>query len=437
MFFCIIGCGDTPIFTEMKTSRLKIVLKGTYETEGISQFVNMNSLSANNAAVEDSINSYDSVDDVTSPSEDTLPTSFMLDIAEIKLDGKKISNYRQVHEFSLAGDGSSIPFFNGSGVELKNDDPSDGTYDKVKIYVRKMVFDNAMVYESDGNTMSYDDAATVIFHEDERNGFDFNQLQVESYWDTLRLEGGEELRNFPLVIPINGGLKYDKDNDETILEVRLVIKNFIKKYEYDYYNSGIYKVCHYYAPSDWLRDIRAGEKYIGRNLQAVARSYVVGETGVISGVSSANRYIIAIPAGENINDYTVDSALRIARGGNCDLPQPPSYPGSYIEAILDYYLKYENYKTDWKTKAGLCGTTTDYESAWDNYETAVEKFKIPPYVVFSNGSGNYAFNNVNPGSYDVYRASVSLSYGELFTDGQFVLIGNVSSLLAGETRSPL
>lgn len=106
--------------------------------------------------------------------------------------------------------------------------PVKGNYDTVKVYIRKMVFDNAMIYQSTGNSLTYDEPAEVIFHENDVNGFDFNQLQVNSYWDSLRLEGGDTL-NFPLRVPIIGGLEYNKDNDETVLEIRLVIKKFCKE----------------------------------------------------------------------------------------------------------------------------------------------------------------------------------------------------------------
>ena len=408
------ACGDTPIFSEMSSNRLRVVIKGTLETEEISHFTNLNSLTANNSAVQDSGNSYDSVDDVVSPGEDALPTTFMFDIAELRLDNEKFANYRQIFEVSLAGDGSSEPFFNGTGVELKNDDPAEDHYDTVKLYIRKMIFDNAMIYQSTGDTLTYEDPAEVIFKENDRKGFDFNQLQVNSYWDSLREESSDYLRNFPLKIPIIGGFEYDKNNKETVLEIRIVIKNFIKKYEYDYYDSGVFKVCHYYAFSDWLRDVRAGESDIGRNIHAVARAYVPGKTGTVTVTAAAGNYVIAIPSTEPISDYSLTQAGNSIRNLNpCDLPQPPSDPGSYIEAVLDYYLKYEKYKYDWNNIASsaACDTLSEYETAWDTYEAAVENYKIAPYIGYSTGT--VTFSNMAPGSYNFYLASKP-SYGALF-----------------------
>jgi hypothetical protein len=236
-------------------------------------------------------------------------------------------------------------------------------------------------------------------------------------------------------------MTYSKENGETVLEIRLVVKNFIKKYEYDFYSAGVYKVCHYYAFSDWLRDVKAGESDIGRNLHAVARAYVKGNTGSITVASGSSiRYVVAIPSSEvasNFNNYSTTSsgsALRIAnvgtRGlpGSSDLPLAPAYPGSYIEPILDYYLKYEKYKSDWNTQVtGL--TFDDYKSDWNNYELAVHGdpdgiynygLKIPPYVGYGT---NVTFYSMVPGTYKFYYIeydpTLPANYGKLFLNTDF------------------
>jgi hypothetical protein len=447
-----LNCGKEPVFTEMSTNRLTIRLKGTFETESTSNFVTMASRDVETLVSSSGLRD-DSVDDVSDSTtlsgaaagmQDDLPTTLMLDIAEIRLSGKKISNYRQVLEIPLS-DAADHPFFNGTGIVLKTDDPGDGYYDSVQFYIRKMVLDNAKVYQSTGSGFVYEKDAEVIFHENTRLGLDINQLMVNSYWDSLRLEQSETIRVFPMVIPIVGGLTYNRENDETVLEIRLVIKNFIKKYEYDYYEDGVYKVCHYYGPSDWLRDVRAGETDIGRNLHGVARSYVEGNTGSI-GVSAGgtSRYVVAIPITDDISEYGISAtgvSLRTTVG-NSDLPLPPSYPGAYIDAVLDYYLKYEKYKNDWNTKSA--GLTVDlYEAAWDDYEAAVHGYssyglKIPPYVAFTGTAGNsVTFNNITPGSYKFYyceyNPATATNYGKLFLVSEFIILnsGNPVNILAG------
>jgi len=415
-----LSCGKEPVFTEMSTNRLRIIIKGTFETEEPSNFISMNTQALNTAPFQD-----DSVDEVEDGSNDAFPDKLMIDIAEIRLDDQKISNYRQVFTIPLD---DSHPFFNGEGIELKTDDPGKGNYSRIKFYIRKMAFNNAMIYKAKGPGFDFDDEAEFVFHEKDTKGFDFNQLMVNSYWDGLREEANDLLRVFPMKVPIIGGLKYDRKNDETVIEVRFVIKNFIKKYEYDYYDDGDYKLCHYYAPSDWLRDVKAGETDIGRNLHAVARAYIPGETASVT-VNSATGYVVAIPSTETISRYYLtDSGINIrAAVGKADLPMPPSYPGNYIVPVLDYYLNYEKYKSEWNTQ--VTGLTLDeYEAAWDEYEIAVKGdpegdynygLKIPPYVAYCTGT-SVLFSNMAPGEYNFYNIGSRPSYGELFLESSFV-----------------
>ena len=445
----ITGCGDTPLFTEMNTHRLKIVIKGTFESDGVSNFVKMTTTDPDDTATiqDDSVTEVPDSSSLTVPdgvdstiAKDVLPTKFMIDIAEIRVDGKKISNFRQV--FSIPLDDND-PFFNGTGIELETDDPHDGNYNSVQVYIRKLGFDNAKVYKLTGNTFAYEKEREVIFYEKTVPGFDFNQLMVNSYWDSLRIESGEIIRSFPLQIPIIGGMQYSKKNDETTLEIRFVIKNYIKKYEYGYYEDGVYKILHYYALSDWLRDVKTDESDIGGNLHAVAASYVSGKTGSITVNNPSGGYVVAIPASEaesNLGNYYITDTGANLRGavGNSDLPVAPTYPGAYIEPVLDYYLKVEKYRDDWTTQ--VTNSSLDlatYTAAWDTYESAVHGdstgayvfgLKIPPYVAYGT---SVTFSNIAPGSYNFYRVAQP-GYGKLFLSTDFIPLNGGTAVIITE-----
>ena len=416
-YILFISCGDVPVFTEMDTNRLKVVIKGTLETEDSSHFVKM----------ESAIFTTDILDDsgefkVTSSD---LPKKFMFDIAELRLNGDKFANYRQVMEADLT---DSAPFFSGKGIVLDNDDPAPGYYDTVQVYVRKMIFDGAEIYDSSGKP----EPTQVIFHEEYVEGaFDFNQFQQNTYVDSLKLNARDYLRSFPIKIPIIGGLKYDKNDKETVLEIRFVIKNFIKKYELPFYDSGVPKLYHFYALSDWLRDVKKGDRVFGGNILAVARAYVPGKTGsvTVNVTGGFAKYVIAIPSDEKIINYympdrilpappTLPDADSGMRGFAYDLPQPPQHPGyRNIESLLDYYIKYEEYKSKWNdciSSMSPPDAFEEYADAWDSYNESVRKFKIAPYVGYSDGTKPVTFKNMAPGEYEFYTADPP-SYGGFFS----------------------
>lgn len=426
------GCDGEPVFTEMSTNRLKIKIKGTLESDATTVSVPFNKT----VLVDDSVNDRTVT---TAP----FPDNFMLDIAEIKLNGKPIGKYRQVFSIPLS---DHVPFFNGEGITLKNDDPGNGTYSTVQLYIRKMIFDNAKIYH--GAAFENEEMARVIFKENEVEGFNFNNLQVNSYWDSLRDNASRVLRVYPLEIPIIGEMNYDRNDDETVLEIRIVIKNFIKMYEYDYYDAGIFKVCHFYGFSDWLRDVRKDERNMGRNIIAVARAYVPDKTGTVEVTAPAGRYVLAIPSTEQIADYyrTADGAAIRTGVGWADLPVAPVYSGAHIESVLEYYCNYEAYKFEWNDKYALYGGSdplTDYEDAWETYEGKVEGFKIAPYISISrvidpNPNPTATFSQMAPGDYNFYEVTTpaaSLAYGALFLESDINITpinGTIVTVKAGD-----
>jgi len=415
------ACDQEPIFTEMSTNRLRIVIKGTLESENPQPWDSVFNPSVINSATSDYVD--DSVDDNDIITDDVFPDIFMIDIAEIKLNGKAIGNYRQT--FSIPLDDNQ-PFFNGEGITLVNDDPPDGNYDRVQLYIRKMIFDGANIYSQEGSGWSTPTLAEVIFREQTVEGFNFNNLQVNSYWDSLRTDSSSILRIFPLDVPIIGGMNYMRENGETVLEIRLVIKNFIKMYEYDYYDDGVYKVCHFWALSDWLRDVHDDEKDMGRNIHAVARAYVEGQTEVRTGSGTDGHYVILLPEND-ASDYRMPattSGFRADYVPNYDLPLPPVYSGTHIESVLDYCCYYEAYKSDWNAIVTTYNSYDDYCTEWQAYEDAVKDFKIAPYVAIVSG-GSYTFSNVAPGTYYMFTHSAPEDYGELF-EGDWTSAGTVT-----------
>lgn len=396
------SCSDYPVFSEMGTSRLRVIIKGTFESNNprpwdLSSPENMRD---------------DSIDDLATDTTTTMaPTRYMLDIAEMRLQGSgnadKFAFYRETYSVSLT---DTDAFFNGIGVEYPCDDPySNYMYTSVLVYIRKMIFDMATRWEFNYSTLSWEQQETPesIFREENVEGVDFNQLQYITYWDSLRTNAEDVLRIFPLRVYFPpGGFVYDRRYPETVLEIRFVIKNFIKYYEYDDTSSGIYNVIHFWALSDWLRDVRDDDTVMGGNIIAVARSYVPGRTATITGTGGSG-YIVAIEVGvDDIANYTFTLPPRPDASGDCFQPRIPTvlnYSDPY--AWLDYYIQYEKYRYDLNSFITKCLDAGIYDDQWDAYEGQVENFKIPPIVTYKSGS-SYTLENVPVGkTYQLYEAA--------------------------------
>ncbi len=407
------GCGDQALFDELSENRVKVIIKGTYESNNPRDWVY--SFPEDGSVYVD-----------PGAPDDENPTRFMLDIAGIKISSGKhnqyFANYRKIYS---AGLNNTDPFFNDTGFKYENDDMRpDFLWHTLKIYFRKMIFNSAKIYEVSGfdsneeNTWDYDQDFKVIFHEKETYGLNFNLLQTITYCDYLKENYNNINRIFPLKIQFEDGFVFDYDGKETVMEIRLVIKNFIKKYEYEYDTSkGVHKLVHFYALSDWLRDIDRNEVakgLMGGNLLAVARYYVPGKTATLTGTTSdgSARYVIAIKSSHDYSEYEVANRTRPA----CDEPKPPRAPllpaspdtqdeHDYIEALLDYYLQYETYKDYYDNNFVPCVDSGAYATDWDDYNDGLNEFKIPSIVTCADSSGNYTLTNVPVGeTYKIYES---------------------------------
>lgn len=467
------GCGNKPLLTEMTTHKLIVIMKGTYESnspapwslppacfEATRDPVTNKCIDytmGHRALVQDdSVNKCNATNDVN-------PSVFLMDIAEVRLadsQGKlhKFSNFRQNFSFTM---NDANPFFSGAGYIMDNDDVPSKLYPAVMIYMRKMLMDAAQKYvpQSEGWSAS---PMWDVFAENQYPCLNFNKMQVHSFYDTLRYESSYFNRVFPVVVPIQDaalGMIYNDAFPVTVLEIRFVIKNFVKKYEYQSYINDVFTTVHYYAMSDWLQDVKKDETDIGGNLLMVARSYIPGLTGKISGNNTRGyaAHIIAIPAGADITEYTIPgddgtipgvpdarydgSAITPPESPRfynpCDLSKKPSaYLGSNINQALDYYLKAEQYNYNWNQLVpSSCESFDDYKAGWDTFKREVGNFHLPQLAVWAADSTPFSFENVPPGTYDVYVASTAPRYGYLYYDGEFILAEAGVQVSAGADRT--
>ncbi len=485
LFACTVNCNKDPLLTDLKTKKLIVVLKGTYESNSPMEW-SMPTACAHVDPVTNKCDTYtpeylaqmqdDSVYECNS-TEDTLPNVFMIDLSEIRLwdtRGKsyKFANYRQTFASALS---DSDPMFNGTGYPLSNDDVPSKAYTCIALYIRKMLLDGAKSYVARDDGW-YPSVVWDVYKEGEYPTFNFNALQIHSYYDDLLISSASINRVYPLIIPINdlltggAGMFFNSKFSYTVLEIRMVVKNFIKKYEQKSTTSNAYTVKHFHGLSDWLNDVEKGDSVIGGNVLTVARTYVPELVGRISGTATAGRHVIAIPAGSSILSYTLnvdpyvdhavtttparDESMGTLRGLNpCNLPKKPSYyTGTSINRALEYFLKYENYKYEWNKLVPqgtfvypdstelttYCDSYDTFKEEWNKYakETGIRSMVLPQLAVYVPSSGSFTIENVMPGSYDVYVANRAPEYGKLYYNhydtgsgtyvSEFTLLGTVT-----------
>jgi hypothetical protein len=444
MFICILsisaaaGCGKNPLVSDLTHNKLLVVMKGTYESNSPQPWV-LPPLGADDPLVQD-----DSVINVKMPGADIYPGAFMIDISDMELldaqgDRHKFANVRQAYAMSI--DTNDLdPFFNGAGLVLENDDVPQKYFLALFIMVRRMLFDNAVKY----NPQAVDPALLTnpawnpqpffdSFRELAVPGLNFNQFQPHAYYDTLRLENFYINRVFPVVIGISGlppmGILKKDSKLPYVLEIRFVVKNFIKKYEVQNADNGLAGYVHYFATSDSLHDVEAEEQNIGGNIHAIARFYALGQTGKISGTNGRanDAHVIAVPHGADINNFTITPPGTLRKSNPCNLPSSPGiFFSEDISGYLDFLLKQEKFKNDWNAffpqpgPAVKCNSFENYEIQWDAFHLKTSLFQIPPLAVFVKAGGSYSIDTVSPGSYDLYISNVAPSYGQLYQDGQFV-----------------
>ena len=431
IIFAAAGCYDKPLLTELKKNSLKVILKGTYESNSPRGWL---SPVFNTYCVDDSIDDYPvTISD--------LPETFMIDLAGMSMSGggkgkSDFSNYRQTFSFSVGEESSS--FFNGDGVLLENDDVEPGRdYTSLKLYLRKLLFSDSMKYELTSSSWTDGEEFKTYFEEEKVYAFNFNLLQVNYLYDTLKEDGDYTNRIFPMNVDISNGLNFDVD-EGAVLEIRILVKNFIKLYEYDNldYTSDEPYVAHYFAFSDWLRDVKSDENIIGGNMLVVARTYVEGKTGTISGSIGSAGYVIAVPAGSSINEYTSSGTLRSDKLTYCDRPSKPDSASDNMPALLNYYMKLEKYKYDYnafleRTNVNATGDPQDlYEEEWEDYNDTADSFKIPPLATYTS-DGSYNLTNIAPGSYDLYYSNTLPDWGKLFSS--FTLLKSGQQVNSGDS----
>lgn len=301
------GCDGEPLLSTLSTSNTSIIFKGTYASNNPRDWWDGGAVT-----VEDLKDN-----SVENSTLEEVPDQVLVDISEIHMNGTTCF----VDRFNANMDmGEDDDFFNGNGRVLASTNLEKGdNYDTAKIYFRKLMFNKGTSYDSDwvkDEDLEEDVAADTYPGYDFIYNLKFNQ---EDYDD-------DDEEN--LIYPYEIGFFNDFDyvvGEKLVIEIRIVIKNYVKNYEWIDDDDDIY--YSYYGLGDAVTDVEAGDVFIGGNMLAAVHYYNPDEIATISGTAPSNTYVVAITEDDAIEDYigttSVPALATWCSDGNFELKNVP------------------------------------------------------------------------------------------------------------------
>lgn len=308
-------CTNELVFSSLVNTRMKIILKGTYETN--------NSYDAQPLYTNDSLSSLISgtLSGSELASENASLTQqsqlkYYIDIAEIRMatgrgapTGGNARDYwsfpaRNRNLFCSKVTSNSGRNFNNcskedgrekltalldNGLEIESSDVPSGVYPHVGIFFRRLIVDPSFSYNSSGNGKT---VIRAFFENQAINGVDIeNDYQFSPSNLTV-----------PMMFPLENkdlNVRVFEGDEPFVVEIRFFLKNLMMKHVRSV--SGGYRT--FIGPSDWLYNHDYNGQHSGRlggHFIMSARSYMpssVGSIQVNSNLGAYPHYYGVVPAG--------------------------------------------------------------------------------------------------------------------------------------------
>jgi hypothetical protein len=286
----IAGCEGEPLLTSFTQSSMKLVYKGTYASNNPRQWWD-------GETVEASVLVDDSAENAV---PETLPEFLLLDIAEVRMNNQKFGWNRSYVKTSLSENNALL---NGKGVEMDCVDLGDGNrYNKLEIYLRKLIYNGAEKFTSSWNV---DSSIKEQFGNDKLNGYDVLFHYKYSQEDVDDSNSPDNLV-FPFTLKLAETYTHKRDRI-TVVEFRIVLKNNIKYYEYEDSDDDLR--IGFFGPGDYTVNVENGNKYFGGNLIGAVHVYNPQKTLTISGTAPSGTYVVAILESKSIEDYLLTDEI--------------------------------------------------------------------------------------------------------------------------------
>ncbi len=339
------ACNHDPLFDQLAENRIVMFMKGTYSSNGPKSFTAFPAGETNANALDDSRTTVDSRLDLSDLE------IIKLDLSQVSMintskddfdinedDVQKLSDERQLFFFKFMENPTftkeelynkydledpnlsdteiqnkislvtqqNLEFFKGQGygVHYHGGDIASGTYNKFRIFIRKIVTGQAKSYllQEDGVTLYSDPwTTTTEFDNDTEDSYEISQ-----FYRYLPTEvGGSQTRNYLFPLTLTRSVQIPS-KDPVHIEFRIFIKNNMRSYQASDY-SGLFN-ARFWAFSDFKENYdNSVNRSMYMSFPATFRVYNpfnvgtiqgnLGATYTSSGDLTADRYVVAVQTG--------------------------------------------------------------------------------------------------------------------------------------------
>ena len=347
-------CTGTPVLSDLVNSRISLIVKGTYETNDpypqgalyMDDALTSGTLAVaplNTPILSSDVNYFIDIAGIRVAKSSTQPTgsdssSYWSMFAEERQvlcsTATGLAGYQLLDCLSDNNVAKLGQFF-GEGFQYKAVDLPAGKYQRVAVFIRKMVTSPATLYDVN---FAVKENLTTIFDNRTINGINLSE-------ELLQFNSSDTLKSTPLLFPLdvkNANIVIPGDNKPYVMEVRIFMHNLMMQHVISNGSkTTAIEPLTFAAISDWQANHTATDISksfsMGGNLLMNARIYVPGNTGSITITEGAapatNKTYYAVTLAGTVFDpkaslpYAATSQASAGAGSTGTIKNLP--PGSY------------------------------------------------------------------------------------------------------------
>lgn len=323
--FSLFTCSNHPVLSDLANSRMELVLKGTYTSNGVE---------TRQATLKNY--KYSGLSNAASNNSDSNSFKLYIDLGELRMakgsgPGRDPSKYWSsffrgriaLCDSTIASDGRTLQscaenngkqkledFLTGRGISLPTNDVGSGHYNHIALFVRKFSSSPSFTYDANGNSTKTN-----------KTVFDNERIYGAHAGQAYYLHPNDSSEGVPRLFPLeNKNVSIDiPDNDlPYVLEVRVMVNGLLMKHVQTNDSGGYIS---FIGPANWLENVYDKSGKLGGNFAITARAYQPHNVGNFRGSGTTTLYAV-VKAGSSFDGKALPYAA--AKGTITNLP-PASY----------------------------------------------------------------------------------------------------------------